>query len=162
MGRIRFQYWRDAIATIYDQDVPPENPVAAEVYRAVRQHRLTRRWIDRTIDAREGDLLEAQPQTFGEVEEYCENTAASMSYLLLESLGVREFPVDQCASRIAKATGLVTLLRGLPYNCSRRKVVLPNLPRPWTLAWGRAGRGICAHTASSSIISNFTACPRGA
>ena len=59
------------------------------------------------------------------METYCENTAASTLYLTLECLGVRDFKADRAISHIGKATGLVTLLRGTPYNCSKKQPKIP-------------------------------------
>ena len=38
MGRIRFQFWRDAIADIFEKGTSPENPVSTELLRAAQKH----------------------------------------------------------------------------------------------------------------------------
>jgi len=126
MGRIRFQFWRDAVRDIYEEGRASENPVSSELLRAVQKHQLTRRWLDRMLDAREADLLHAaQPMTMQEVETYAENTASSLLMLTLESLGVKDVQADHVASHVGKAVGLITILRGTPYHCSKRRTYIP-------------------------------------
>ena len=42
MGRIRFQFWRDAVRDIYEEGRASENPVSSELLRAVQKHQVTR------------------------------------------------------------------------------------------------------------------------
>lgn len=125
MGRFRFQFWRDTIRHIYENDGSIENPVGRELQRAVLKHRFTRRWIDRMLDAREADLRASQPATVAEIESYTENTAGSLLYLTLESLGVRDMKADHAASHVGKAIGLVTVLRGTPHHIAKGRCYLP-------------------------------------
>ena len=38
---------------------------------------------------------------------------------------MRELHADHAASHLGKAEGIVTFLRSIPYNCSRRQVLIP-------------------------------------
>lgn len=63
-----------------------------------------------------------------DLEAYAENTYGSLHYLALESLGIQSTPLDHIGSHIGKATGIVSILRGIPYNVrhpSTPSVVLP-------------------------------------
>lgn len=124
IGLMRMQFWKTAIEEIYRDD-PPVQPVSAELWRAVRKHYLTKRWLLRIVTEREKDMEDRAYRNLQELETYSENTQSSLLYLLLESLGVKDVHADHAASHIGKAQGIVTCLRATPYNSSRRKVYLP-------------------------------------
>ncbi|XP_035529035.1 NADH dehydrogenase (ubiquinone) complex I, assembly factor 6 isoform X1 [Morone saxatilis] len=124
IGLMRMQFWKAAIEDIYRDD-PPNQPVSAELWRAVRKHYLTKRWLLRIITEREKDLDDRAYRNLQELEAYSENTQSSLLYLLLESLGLKNVHADHAASHIGKAQGIVTCLRATPYHSSRRKVYLP-------------------------------------
>ncbi|KAJ8411629.1 hypothetical protein AAFF_G00164370 [Aldrovandia affinis] len=124
IGLMRMQFWKTAVEEIY-RDFPPAQPVSAELWRAVKKHRLTKRWLLRIISEREKDMEDRPYRTLQELEAYSENTQSSLLYLLLESLGVTDLHADHAASHIGKANGIVTCLRAAPYHSQRRKVYLP-------------------------------------
>nr|XP_048276095.1 NADH dehydrogenase (ubiquinone) complex I, assembly factor 6 isoform X1 [Myodes glareolus] len=124
IGRMRMQFWRKAVEDIYC-DNPPHQPVAAELWKAVKRHNLTKRWLMRIIDEREKNLDDKAYRSIQELENYAENTQSSLLYLTLEVLGVKDLHADHAASHIGKAQGIVTCLRATPYHGSRRKVFLP-------------------------------------
>lgn len=124
IGLMRMQFWKTAIEEIY-RDEPPNQPVSNELWRAVRKHYLTKRWLLRIITEREKDMDDRAYRNLQELEKYSENTQSSLLYLLLECLGVKNVHADHAASHIGKAHGIVTCLRATPYNSSRRKVYLP-------------------------------------
>ncbi|XP_047455862.1 NADH dehydrogenase (ubiquinone) complex I, assembly factor 6 [Mugil cephalus] len=124
IGLMRMQFWKTAIEDIY-RDKPPNQPISAELWRAVRRHNLTKRWLLRIVTDREKDLDDRAYKNLQELEAYSENTQSSLIYLLLECLGVKNVHADHAASHIGKAHGIVTCLRATPYHSSRRKVYLP-------------------------------------
>ncbi|XP_061574486.1 NADH dehydrogenase (ubiquinone) complex I, assembly factor 6 isoform X2 [Cololabis saira] len=124
IGLMRMQFWKTAIEEIYRDD-PPNQPVASELWRAVRKHSLSKRWLLRIITEREKDLDDRAYRNLQELETYSENTQSSLMYLLLECLGVKNVHADHAASHIGKSQGIVTCLRATPYLSSRRKVYLP-------------------------------------
>uniref|UniRef100_A0A3Q3QA18 NADH dehydrogenase (ubiquinone) complex I, assembly factor 6 n=1 Tax=Monopterus albus TaxID=43700 RepID=A0A3Q3QA18_MONAL len=124
IGLMRMQFWKSAIEEIY-RDEAPKQPVSAELWRAVRKHYLTKRWLLRIITEREKDLDDRTYRNLQELERYSENTQSSLIYLLLECLGVKDVHADHAASHIGKAQGIVTSLRAIPYHSNRRKVYLP-------------------------------------
>ncbi|KAK7796269.1 hypothetical protein U0070_027635, partial [Myodes glareolus] len=97
---MRMQFWRKAVEDIYC-DNPPHQPVAAELWKAVKRHNLTKRWLMRIIDEREKNLDDKAYRS------------------------VKDLHADHAASHIGKAQGIVTCLRATPYHGSRRKVFLP-------------------------------------
>ncbi|XP_019383501.1 PREDICTED: NADH dehydrogenase (ubiquinone) complex I, assembly factor 6 isoform X1 [Gavialis gangeticus] len=135
-GLMRMQFWRKAVEDIYC-DNPPHQPVAIELWKAVKKHQLTKMWLMKIIDERihphscsmvqlqEKNLDDRAYRNIQELETYAENTQSALLYLTLEMLGVRDIHADHAASHIGKAQGIVTCLRATPYHINRRKVFLP-------------------------------------
>ncbi|XP_054241426.1 NADH dehydrogenase (ubiquinone) complex I, assembly factor 6 [Indicator indicator] len=121
---MRMQFWREAVEDIYS-DNPPHQPVAAELWKAVKRHKLTKMWFMKIIDEREKNLDDRAYRNIQELEAYAENTQSALLYLTLEMLGVRDVHADHAASHIGKAQGIVTCLRATPYHSTRQKVFLP-------------------------------------
>ncbi|XP_043835667.1 NADH dehydrogenase (ubiquinone) complex I, assembly factor 6 isoform X1 [Dromiciops gliroides] len=124
IGQMRMQFWKKAVEDMYS-DNPPHQPVAIELWKAVKRHNLTKRWLMKIIDEREKNLDDKVYRNIQELETYAENTQSSLLYLTLEVLGIRDLHADHAASHIGKAQGIVTCLRATPYHISRRKVFLP-------------------------------------
>ncbi|XP_030109765.1 NADH dehydrogenase (ubiquinone) complex I, assembly factor 6 isoform X8 [Mus musculus] len=124
IGLMRMQFWKKAVEDMYC-DNPPHQPVAIELWKAVKKHNLTKRWLMRIIDEREKNLDDKAYRSMQELENYAENTQGSLLYLTLEVLGVKDLHADHAASHIGKAQGIVTCLRATPYHSSRRQVFLP-------------------------------------
>ncbi|XP_036292444.1 NADH dehydrogenase (ubiquinone) complex I, assembly factor 6 isoform X1 [Pipistrellus kuhlii] len=124
IGLMRMQFWKKTVDDIYS-DNPPHQPVAVELWKAVKRHNLTKRWLMRIIDEREKNLDDKAYRNIQELENYAENTQSSLLYLTLEILGIRDLHADHAASHIGKAQGIVTCLRATPYHSSRRRVFLP-------------------------------------
>jgi NADH dehydrogenase [ubiquinone] 1 alpha subcomplex assembly factor 6 len=129
-GKIRLQWWRERIYALYESpssgdEASRETLLLRELARAVQQHGLTRRWFERLLDARDQDLDVEQPRSLAELESYADKTAASLLYLTLECLGVRDTAADRAAHHAGMAIGLATLLRGTPFHALRQQVYLP-------------------------------------
>ncbi|CAM2106864.1 NADH dehydrogenase (ubiquinone) complex I, assembly factor 6 isoform X1 [Caretta caretta] len=124
IGLMRMEFWRKAVEDIYC-DNPPHQPVAIELWKAVKRHNLTKRWLLKIIDEREKNLDDRAYRNIQELEAYADNTHSALLYLTLEMLGVRDIHADHAASHIGKAQGIVTCLRATPYHSKRQKVFLP-------------------------------------
>ncbi|XP_037658451.1 NADH dehydrogenase (ubiquinone) complex I, assembly factor 6 isoform X2 [Choloepus didactylus] len=124
IGLMRMQFWKKTVEDIY-RDNPPHQPVAIELWKAIKRHNLTKRWLLKIIDERERNLDDRAYRNIQELETYAENTQSSLLYLTLEILGIKDLHADHAASHIGKAQGIVTCLRATPYHGSRRKVFLP-------------------------------------
>ncbi len=123
-AQMRMQWWREVVGAIY-KGKSPAHPVARALGEAVQCHNLTRRWLDRVLEARVRDLDNIQPTSMADLEEYAEHTASSLLYLTLESLGIRHLTADHVASHVGKATGIVTLLRATKYHASQQSLYIP-------------------------------------
>uniref|UniRef100_A0A8C3RQV9 NADH dehydrogenase (ubiquinone) complex I, assembly factor 6 n=1 Tax=Chelydra serpentina TaxID=8475 RepID=A0A8C3RQV9_CHESE len=124
IGLMRMEFWRKAVEDIYC-DNPPHQPVAIELWKAIKRHNLTKRWLLKIIDEREKNLDDRAYRNIQELETYADNTHSALLYLTLETLGVRDIHADHAASHIGKAQGIVTCLRATPYHSKRQKVFLP-------------------------------------
>ena len=125
-GRIRIQWWRDTLADVL-AGVPSPNPVADALQEAINEHGLRQRWLEQAIDARESNLIEAQPATLAGLEAYAERSCSSMIYLAQQCVGLG----DECAEaqtagrHVGRALGIVNALRSTPYSAAHGTAPLP-------------------------------------
>ena len=120
VGRIRMQWWRDAIEGVY-ANRPPKHPIALGLCNAVmdpavmKHGSLVKDHFLHIIDAREADLAEPlTPPTLEELETYAEATSSRILYLLLNLQGISESTVDGGMSRYARQAGGVPRTPTLP------------------------------------------------
>ncbi len=126
VGRIRLQWWREAIEEIYG-DRPRAHAVIGPLARAVDRHGLSRAPFDRLIDAREADLAGEPPADLAALETYAEGTAAS---IFLLALGVLGSPADQgpaatAAHHLGVTWALTGLARAVPFHARQKRSYLP-------------------------------------
>uniref|UniRef100_K3X1A1 Phytoene synthase n=1 Tax=Globisporangium ultimum (strain ATCC 200006 / CBS 805.95 / DAOM BR144) TaxID=431595 RepID=K3X1A1_GLOUD len=129
-GKIRMQWWREKIYNLYTSPSSSGNPpqetfLLRGLEKAIHDHDLTRRWFERLLDARDDDLDTDQPLDLSDIEVYADKTAASLLYLTLECLGIRDDTADRVASHAGAAIGLATLLRGTPHHSVFQQIYLP-------------------------------------
>ncbi|EKG16526.1 Squalene/phytoene synthase [Macrophomina phaseolina MS6] len=121
VGRMRMQFWRDAVARAL-QGSPPKEPVAVLLAHAAEalstrtdgHARLGKAWFLRIISEREKALGNPPFANLAALESYAENTYSTLLYLTLQALPMASVTADHLASHIGKATGIATVLRGLP------------------------------------------------
>jgi NADH dehydrogenase [ubiquinone] 1 alpha subcomplex assembly factor 6 len=116
------QFWRDNLTRTF-ANTPPKEPVAILLHYALAslQSRypsistgVMKGWFMKVINARE-QYLDNRPYTsMDALETYAENTYSTLMYLTLAALPLQSMAADHVASHIGKATGIVTVLRGLP------------------------------------------------
>ena len=94
--RIRFQFWREVLDQIYDSDgkqvdvkyYTENNPMIQLLQESIYDNNLTRRFLEKMIEAREFDLDIQQFDTLQDVVNYGEDTFGSLYYLSLECMNV--------------------------------------------------------------------------
>ena len=136
--QMRMQWWRDALDEIYQtpkQHASPlgrslsiscwHSPVVRALHVAHQQSNLTRRFLERLIDAREADLDLNQYSTMEDSIAYAEESVSSLLYLNLECMGVRDDQADEVASHAGVAIGLLTALRATPFRLQHGEIPLP-------------------------------------
>lgn len=125
LALMRLVWWRDTIDNIYKNNVP-EHPVAQSLASIIHEHKLNKHWFKRSIEARIVDSeMESSPVTLADLEQYSENTASVLLYLMLQAGGIQSTSADHAASHIGKASGLLLLLRATAYHASRRRSYIP-------------------------------------
>jgi NADH dehydrogenase [ubiquinone] 1 alpha subcomplex assembly factor 6 len=122
IGQMRMQFWKDAVDKVF-ANRPPQQPVATLLSAALSDlagreaHHgtsLLRFWLQRLISTRE-KYMDLRPfPSLSALEEYAENTYATLIYLTLAFLPLRSTLVDHIVSHIGKASGMVAILRGVP------------------------------------------------
>lgn len=126
LGQIRLQWWREAIAGIYD-GTPRRHEVVTPLVMAVRSHGLSRGYFDTLIDGRERDLDDAPPATMADLLAYVDATAAPLGTLMVEVLGAAGSTQALAAARHAAiAYALVGLMRALPFHARQSRLYLPS------------------------------------
>ena len=143
-SRLRMQWWRDAIADVYenksDDASPPSsqdpiirsltssrkfNPTLRSLTHAIETHGLTYRFLRRMMEAREEDLSVTQYEKRRDVAQYGEDTVSNILYLSLETVGVRDDESDMVASDIGVGLGVLTALRSTAFRASQGECSIP-------------------------------------
>ncbi|KAI9671440.1 MAG: hypothetical protein M1831_004349 [Alyxoria varia] len=143
VGRLRMQFWRDAVSKALERK-PPKEPVAVLLAYAAstssapstastststtsttstggvsipkkQQQNLSKGFLKRVIDERDKRLHNPPFPDLTTLESYAENTYSTLLYLTLQGIGIRaSVAADHVASHIGKAQGITAVLRGLP------------------------------------------------
>lgn len=124
LGRIRLQWWREALDGIYD-GTPRKHAVVEPLATAVRQHDLPRHLFDKIIDGRELDLEDEPLRDLPSFESYAANTSAALTRLAAMILGVKEETALQTADHVGSAWAMIGLLRAVPFHAARKRLFLP-------------------------------------
>ncbi|EEY21625.1 conserved hypothetical protein [Verticillium alfalfae VaMs.102] len=127
IGAMRMQFWRESIDKTFAGN-PPAEPTCVLLHEAITslQSRSNgsgsaraaatqmKFWIQRVIRTRERHMDNRPFATLASLEEYAENTYATLMYATLAALPVQSVHADHLASHIGKAAGIVAVLRGVP------------------------------------------------
>jgi phytoene synthase len=125
LGRVRLQWWREAIDEAYRGGAIREHEVMTPLAAAIREHALDREHFEAMIDARELDLADEPPETLAALEHYCASTSGRLQRLVLEALGVREGEAAEAACDIGIAYALVGLIRAISFHARARRHYIP-------------------------------------
>lgn len=121
IGLMRLLWWQEAIDKIFANKLI-EHPTAQALSSVISENKISKGWLKRSVEARINDAsreITDMPETIEELERYAEDTVSTMLYLTLQAGGIRSTAADHAASHIGKASGLLLLLRSLPYHASR-------------------------------------------
>lgn len=123
LGRIRLQWWTDALDAVY-AGRPPAHPVAGALAAVISGHGLPRRHFDAMIEARMQDLESAAPADLDALLGYADATSGALMALALEVLGGGETSAAT-GRQVAVAWALIGLLRSVPFHARARRLYLP-------------------------------------
>jgi len=118
IGRMRVQFWRDAIVRTFSGN-PPREPISILLSKVVTNLGSNgamplKFWLMRLINTRENHIENKPFATLSALEDYCENTYATLMYMTLAAMSLQSVHLDHLASHIGKACGIVAILRGIP------------------------------------------------
>ncbi|XP_068666999.1 uncharacterized protein [Aristolochia californica] len=121
IGVGRLLWWQEAIDKIFSKK-KVEHPTAQALSAVILEHKISKSWLKRSVEARINDANREEndiPSNIGELEKYAEDTMSTLMYLTLQAGGIHSTAADHAASHIGKASGLLLLLKSLPYHASR-------------------------------------------
>ncbi|KAI0720493.1 isoprenoid synthase domain-containing protein [Cerioporus squamosus] len=125
IGKMRMQFWRDAIKSMADGR-PPQHPIALALHDASRRANLPAYHLRRIIDARDAELHTPTHLTVESLTAHAESTTSTFLYLLLSLLNISsDSTSSHAASHLGVAQCIHVLLRALPYHASKGRMVIP-------------------------------------
>ncbi|EJF63423.1 isoprenoid synthase domain-containing protein [Dichomitus squalens] len=125
IGKMRLQFWRDAIKSIADGR-PPQHPIALALYDASQRANFPAYHFRRIIDARDAELHTPTHLTVESLTRHAESTASTYFYLLLSLLNLSSSDTfSHAASHLGVAQTIQVLLRALPYHASKGRMIIP-------------------------------------
>jgi NADH dehydrogenase [ubiquinone] 1 alpha subcomplex assembly factor 6 len=124
MGRMRLQWWRDALAEI-GAGRPRAHEVVRPLAAAMAARRLSPALLERLIDAREIDMDRDPPADMPALLAYADGTSATLVEAALRILGTPGPAVLAAGREVGIAWALIGLLRAVPFHASQRRLYLP-------------------------------------
>ncbi|KAF8510069.1 isoprenoid synthase domain-containing protein [Hysterangium stoloniferum] len=126
IGKMRFQFWRDAISAL-GEDIPPRHPIVLALHEASKKSNLQRYHLKRIIDAREDELNNPSYRTVASLTAHAESTYSTLLYLLLSLSNLPDVSgsLSHAASHLGIAQCFTVLLRALPFHASYGRLVIP-------------------------------------
>ena len=124
LGRIRLQWWREAIAECYGGGAR-RHQVVQPLAAAIERHKLSRHLFDRIIDARETDFDPAPPERLEHLVAYADASSGALNLLALQILGARDLDLERAASAAGTGWALTGTIRGLRHLMLAGRSPLP-------------------------------------
>ncbi|KAI0317787.1 Squalene/phytoene synthase [Amylostereum chailletii] len=124
IGKMRMQFWRDAVKGITDGR-PPHHPIALALYDVSKTSTLAPYHLKRIIDARDAELDSPGHMTADSLVAHAESTSSTLLYLLLSHLNLASETFSHAASHLGVAQSISVLLRALPFHASKGRMVIP-------------------------------------
>lgn len=125
LGFIRLQWWRDALAEIYDGRAPRRHEVVEPLAAAIRARNLPRAGFERILETRERDLEDRPVADLGELEAYADGSSGEVTALALAMLGVEDEAVVARGRRVGIGYALAGILRAVPFHARQHRCLLP-------------------------------------
>jgi phytoene synthase len=123
IGDIRLQWWRDALAEVFEGKRVRAHPVLTEIAEAHRETPLPRDALVALIDTRGRDLDAAPFATFAEIDAYLDGTAGNVMRVAAAACGA---DLDaKLVNAAARAWGYAGLLRAAAHWRAKGRSVLP-------------------------------------
>jgi phytoene synthase len=156
LGRIRLEWWREAVAALYAGGLAPSHPVAEALATTIAVFAPAQAHFDRLIAARAADLDAAPPASLAALEAYAEGSSAPLVHLALEVLGARDPAAAATGRHVGISFALAGMLRTVPSAARAGRAVIPlDVARRFGLRPGewRAGQDTPALRAAVAEIA---------
>ena len=124
LGRIRLQWWREALAGAFAGG-GPRHPVVQARAETVARHGIERGPFVAMLAARERELDGLPPPDFAALEAHADATAGSVAALSLACLGIAQPRALQAGRHVGIALALTGLLRAMPFHAAQQRAYLP-------------------------------------
>lgn len=124
LGRIRLQWWRDAVDAAY-QGGGPRHQVVQALAQAIVRFDLPREEFDAMLDAREAEVEGEPIEDYTALERLAQATQGSLTMLSLACLGALQPRALQAGRHVGVAFALTGLLRAVPFHAAQRRLYLP-------------------------------------
>ena len=126
LGRIRLQWWREAIAEVYEGRTR-HHAVLQSLAALQARTPLSRACFERMIDARESELDEIIPIDLAALEAYAEATSADLLRLAADAAGLdpQSPGLADLIRHVGVGFGLTGIARATLYLARRRSTLLP-------------------------------------
>lgn len=124
LGRIRLQWWRDAIAECYEGKAR-RHQVVQPLAAAIERHGLSRHLFDGIIDAREADHDPRPVERMDHMVAYADAMSGALNRLAMQILGVRNAELERAGAAVGTAWALIGMVRGLRHLLLTGRLPLP-------------------------------------
>ncbi len=125
IGLIRLQWWRDALAALYEgKGDALQNEILPELRQAIETHDLPREEFDHLLYAREFDLEDVLPGSLDGMEHYADFTHTPLCRLALRILS-HDGDDEDTVRAVAAGYSLIGLLRAIPFHAAQSRCYLP-------------------------------------
>jgi NADH dehydrogenase [ubiquinone] 1 alpha subcomplex assembly factor 6 len=130
IGRMKLQWWRDVIDSIYaGRGGPQGNPVTEALENTISSRKLSRAHFEAIIATRERDMDNDEAGfTFADtldLEGYAEGTASRLIDLALEILGATTEANTVAARHVGIGYALTGILRAVLFHAAENRLLLP-------------------------------------
>ncbi len=125
IGRMRLQWWRDALAAIFDGRPAPRHTVAESLADAIGARELSRDRFMRLIDGRERDLDPEPPTTLDDLIDYADATSATLVGLALDAAGGADDATRAAGRQVGIGYALAGITRSVAFMARGRRCLLP-------------------------------------
>jgi NADH dehydrogenase [ubiquinone] 1 alpha subcomplex assembly factor 6 len=123
LGLIRLQWWREALAAIYQKTPVPEHEVMMALAAAIDRHNLPLALFEEMLAARVLEMTESDFVTLDAFYDYAAATAEPLLKLMLLVQGAQ--PDSEPVYALALNYALVGLVRAIPFAAAQGRCLIP-------------------------------------
>ena len=125
LGQMRLAWWRDAVDKALSSGETGGNPILVGLAAASDAGKLDRDSVIHLVDGSERDLLRASDASLAEIELDTGIIGGTLTRLRLKTLGFEPKEVAGAGRHVGSALGLVRLVRSIPREAARGRLILP-------------------------------------